>query len=132
MKVSLFVAAIAGSAAPLVHSRIVATNSDYDVRYEGFERNGIEVFLNIKYGQDTSGANRFKPPRPFVPVAGTTYNATSSGPACPQSYGQWNVPLTLGNITSISEDCLNLNVARPKLNATTEKLPVMVWIHGGE
>ncbi|KAH7115112.1 Alpha/Beta hydrolase protein [Dendryphion nanum] len=106
-----------------------------DVIYKGFERNGVEVFLGIPYGQDTSGVNRFRPPRPFINRPGTVVNATIAGPACPQSLGLWFPPLTLNNITEISEDCLNLNIVRPVSNdraRTSHKLlPVMVWIHGG-
>ncbi|KAI1376917.1 carboxylesterase family protein [Hypoxylon crocopeplum] len=101
------------------------------VTYQGLDRNGIEVFLNIPYAQDTSGANRFKPPRPFAPKAGSTITAQSYGPACPQALGEGLPPLTLSNVTEISEDCLNLNVARPKGLCTKDQLPVLVYIHGG-
>ncbi len=32
---------------------------------------------------------------------------------------------------NMSEDCLNLNVVRPKGVSEDAKLPVMVWIYGG-
>ncbi|KAF1994169.1 putative lipase [Amniculicola lignicola CBS 123094] len=102
-----------------------------EVQYTGFERNNVELFLNVQYGQDTGGANRFKQPQPFVPETGKNYDATMGGPACPQSFGQWFPPLVLGTITNISEDCLNLNIARPKGMDKGAGLPVMVWIHGG-
>lgn len=101
------------------------------VKYQGIERNGVEIFLGIPYAQDTSGENRFKPPRPHVFPPGATFNATKPGHACPQPLGVLFPPLGLGNITDISEDCLNLNVARPKDMDAAKKLPVMVWIHGG-
>lgn len=110
---------------------VVVTNSKEDVTYIGFARNGIEVFLNIPYGEDTGGHNRFKPPRPHINKPGSVINATFAGPACPQNLGQWFVPLTLNNITKISEDCLNLNVVRPPVHYSQKPLPVMVWIHGG-
>ncbi|KAH9866554.1 hypothetical protein J1614_008244 [Plenodomus biglobosus] len=103
----------------------------YGVKYQGIERNDIEIFLGIPYAQDTSGENRFKPPRPYVFPPGTTFDATEPGHACPQPLGVLFPPLGLGNITDISEDCLNLNVARPKKMDPGKKLPVMVWIHGG-
>jgi hypothetical protein len=96
------------------------------VEYVGFEQDGIQHFLGIPYAQDTSGANRFKPPRPFVPERGHKIEALKPGPACPQPLGQLSPPLALGNITEVSEDCLNLNIARPKLRNGCEKLPVMV------
>lgn len=102
-----------------------------DVTYAGLERNGIEVFLNIPYGQDTGGANRFKPPKPYVAAAGSTIEAKTYGPSCPQQLGGWTPPISLGNITNISEDCLSLNIARPKGACAGDQLPVMVYIHGG-
>ncbi|KAK4246132.1 Carboxylesterase [Corynascus novoguineensis] len=106
-------------------------DGEHFISYHGLDRNGVEVFLGIPYAQDTGGANRFKPPRKHVPVPGTSVNATSYGPSCPQPLGQWAPPITLANITQVSEDCLNLNVARPRGTAATDRLPVMVYIHGG-
>ncbi|KAF1847553.1 alpha/beta-hydrolase [Cucurbitaria berberidis CBS 394.84] len=126
------------SVLPLFTSAIIAragapqaSDTSCNVTYQGIERNGIEVFLGIPYAQDTSGENRFKPPRPQVPPPGSTVDATKPGFACPQPLGQATLPLALGNITHVSEDCLNLNVARPKQMNLYQKLPVMVWIHGG-
>ncbi|KAM0421376.1 hypothetical protein ACHAPT_010911 [Fusarium lateritium] len=101
------------------------------VTFQGLHRNGIEVFLNISYGQDTGGANRFKPPRPDIPKPGSTVLAQAYGPACPQQLGVPNIPIALSNVTGISEDCLNLNIARPRGTCERDRLPVMVYIHGG-
>lgn len=114
-----------------VTGRALVCDSSANVEYQGVERNGIEIFLGIPYGQDTSGQNRFKPPRPYTVPSNTTFDATQPGAACPQPIGQLLPPLALGNVTNISEDCLNLNVARPKGISAGEKLPVIVWIHGG-
>ncbi|KAL9484971.1 hypothetical protein ACSS6W_003760 [Trichoderma asperelloides] len=108
-----------------------ATIPGVRVTYHGIHRNGIEAFLNIQYGEDTGGNWRFKPPRPHVPAPESTVQADSYGPACPQPLGSWIVPLSLTNITDISEDCLNLNIARPQGTKTNALLPVMVYIHGG-
>lgn len=103
------------------------------VSYRGIERDGIQHFYGIPYGQDTSGENRFKPPRPYVPAPGFVIDATKPGVACPQPLGKSSPPLGQGNVTAVSEDCLNLNIVRPRPADTngTDKLPVMVWIHGG-
>lgn len=101
------------------------------VTYHGIVRNGLDVFLNIKYGEDTSGENRFKPPRAHKPATGSTVEATSYGPACPQPPNSFAPPLTLTNITVTSEDCLNLNIVRPNDTQPASKLPVLVFIHGG-
>lgn len=100
------------------------------VTYEGLYKDQVESWLGIRYGLDTSRSNRFKPPRPYEPSPGTTVQAVDPGPACPQATGNPNVPLALGNITRTSEDCLRLNVARPKGTGECDRLPVMVYIHG--
>ena len=110
----------------------VVVHAKHGVSYHGLARNGIEVFLGIPYGQDTSGAGRFKPPRRHVPPPGSRVDATAYGPSCPQALGEWAPPISLGNITEVSEDCLSLNVARPKGSGSENGLlPVMVYIHGG-
>ncbi|KAH6857129.1 Alpha/Beta hydrolase protein [Chaetomium sp. MPI-CAGE-AT-0009] len=116
--------AIATSRSPVVDAK-------HGVSYHGLERNGVEVFLGIPYGQDTSGAGRFKPPQRRVPEPGSRVDATSYGPSCPQALGTWAPPISLGNITRVSEDCLSLNVARPRGTRAKDRLPVMVYIHGG-
>ena len=52
--------------------------------------------------------------------------AREYGAACPQE-------VRFDGLTdgSINEDCLSLNVARPADFIPNEKLPVIVWIHGG-
>jgi carboxylesterase type B len=117
-------------AAAVSTQAVVSKDSLTGVKYVGIAHNGVEKFLGIPYAQDTSGVNRFKPPQPYIPGPGSTIHATEPGPACPQPLGQLSSPLALGNITEVSENCLNLNVARPKLDGP-DLLPVMVWIHGG-
>ena len=102
-----------------------------NIIYHGIYRNGIEAFLGIRYGEDTGGASRFKPPMPHVPETGSTIYAQAYGPACPQKLGKWMPPLSLSNITDVSEDCLKLNVARPAGSQPHSRLPVMIYIHGG-
>lgn len=100
------------------------------VTYKGLYKDKVESFLGIRYGQDTGGDCRFKPPQAYEPVVGTTVKATDPGPACPQATGGPGLPLAFGNITHISEDCLRLNVARPNSTEACDRLPVMVYIHG--
>lgn len=117
----------------------VVVDTSLNVTYEGLYRNDIEVFLGIPYGEDTSGANRFRPPVAYTPPAGSTVAAQAYGPACPQWYGpgSWFPPFILDNFTAISEDCLTLNVARPRVGAASSSagedalLPVLVYIYGG-
>lgn len=125
------VAAASVSSSPLYP---LVIDSSRNVTYEGLYRNNIETFLGIPYGQDTSGENRFKPPRLYVPAEGSIIAAQEYGPACPQWYGEgsWYPPYTLDDYTSISEDCLSLNVARPIDTSPEANLPVIVYIYGGD
>ncbi|GAB7328670.1 hypothetical protein MBLNU13_g00597t2 [Cladosporium sp. NU13] len=106
---------------------------DNHVTYRGTHKDGVEAFLGIKYAHDTSGANRFKAPKPFTPSPGSFISADRPGPACPQdvSVGEDFLPLYLTIFRDTSEDCLSLNVNRPNGTRKGDMLPVMVFIHGG-
>jgi carboxylesterase type B len=121
------------SVAAATTAGVLLGNSADSINILGTARNDIEVFLGIPYAQDTGGERRFKPPIPYEYTPGETIDATKPGVACPQHLGVIFAPLGLGNITQISEDCLNLNVARPKAADREGKgpLPVLIWIHGG-
>ncbi|MCJ1387085.1 hypothetical protein MMC17_010214 [Xylographa soralifera] len=91
----------------------------------------LETFLNIPFGQDTSGASRFAPPRKVFLPHGTSLDASEPGSACPQQpVPIVNFPL-FSDITNLSEDCLNLRVTRPSNATEGSNLPVMVFIYGG-
>lgn len=108
------------------------SDKTHGLTYKGVYQSGVEAYLGIRYAKDTSGQNRYKPPQPYTYKNGSTVAAQSDGPACPQPLGDKPFPLYLSNITQISEDCLLLNVKRPNATASNAKLPVMVFIHGGE
>ncbi|KAM0722685.1 hypothetical protein Q7P37_002126 [Cladosporium fusiforme] len=102
------------------------------VTYHGIYKDDVEAFLGIKYGRDTS-ESRFEAPRPYNPTPGSSVQAASPGPACPQdaSVGESFLPLYLTIPSEYSEDCLALNVNRPNGTQENDRLPVMVFIHGG-
>jgi para-nitrobenzyl esterase len=97
---------------------------------------GIKVFRGIPYGADTSGANRFMPPRKPAPWTGARA-AMGYGPISPQTpsgyrsdYAQlimWDRHVGCGGM---GEDCLSLNVYTPGVN-DGGKRAVLVSFHGG-
>ncbi|KAJ7707792.1 carboxylesterase family protein [Mycena rosella] len=88
----------------------------------------VEAFRGIPYALPPVGNRRF---RPAVSLGASheTIHATEFGARCP---GKQLVQLPGGDGRE-SEDCLTLNVFRPKLQAgyDSEKLPVALYIHGG-
>lgn len=111
-------------------SSIVAVlDSNRNVTFQGTSASGVDSFLNIKYGKDTSGSGRFAPPIAYDIPRDSTYNATIKGPVCPQVIaGGFSYQ---SNATEQSEDCLRLKIARPANTTSTAKLPVMAYIYGG-
>ncbi|KAI9364345.1 Alpha/Beta hydrolase protein [Zopfochytrium polystomum] len=93
------------------------TTSPYD---DGID---VRVHLGIPYAEPPVGDLRFLAPRRIKGNLGER-NATSYGATCIQ------------NVTSIypfeqSEDCMFINVFRPAKIPHGTKLPVMVWVYGG-
>ncbi|WP_424466627.1 carboxylesterase family protein [Pseudoclavibacter helvolus] len=77
-------------------------------------------------------ANRFEPPVP-APDHAQVFEATSWSPACPQP----PMPVLeevlgsgIGDL-GVDERCQHLSITLPADLERNERLPVMVWIHGG-
>jgi carboxylesterase type B len=102
--------AVASLASPVL---VVPTESGL---VQGFVQNDLaRAFLGIPFADNPE---RFAPASPATPWTGVR-SATAFPAPCAQSS-------TVG-----VEDCLYLNVFTPKNADAGDKLPVMVWIHGG-
>lgn len=86
---------------------------------------GTLAFKNIPYARPPLGELRWRAPQPVQPWQGVR-DAGKLSPDCMQ--GSFGTP-TPGGRHPVSEDCLYLNLWRPA--GAAQKLPVMVWIHGG-
>ncbi|MDC0067672.1 carboxylesterase family protein [Gammaproteobacteria bacterium] len=95
----------------------------------GFVNNrGAHEWRGLRFAAAPSGGQRWRPPQPPDTWV-EAQSAVSSGNVCPQ-FDQ------SGDTVIGDEDCLFANVVAPPqilntLNSTTDKLPAMVFIHGG-
>ncbi|NQU16950.1 MAG: carboxylesterase family protein [Candidatus Saganbacteria bacterium] len=87
----------------------------------GIIDDGISTYLGIPYAKPPVGDLRWRTPQKVSPWK-VTRKCLEFGPACPQ-------PNYL-EVGRTNEDCLYLNVWTPA-KSSKEKLPVMVFIHGG-
>jgi para-nitrobenzyl esterase len=87
---------------------------------------GVRRFLGIPYAAPPVGGKRWTAPEPVAPWPGIR-SAATFGNRCIQTTP---FPDMVFRSPAESEDCLNLSVWTPAV-APTDRLPVMVWIHGG-
>ncbi|XP_005427507.1 cocaine esterase [Geospiza fortis] len=94
----------------------------------------VNVFLGIPFAKAPLGSLRFSPPEPPEPWTGVR-DATSYPPLCPQDLSLLKTAEKNFKEKHLafqtSEDCLYLSVYSPAGSSKKDKLPVMVWIHGG-
>jgi para-nitrobenzyl esterase len=103
-----------GTATKVVQTRFGAVAGD------GWD---ILAFKGIPYAAPPVGELRWKPPAPPASWEGVR-TTTKFGADCMQKPGSST------RASSISEDCLTLNIWAPA-NSAQNKLPVMVFVYGG-
>lgn len=120
----------------------------------GIRKHGVEFFRGIPYAEPPVGHLRFKRPRPYTTTNSLDgFSAFDFGHACHSSASDGTIASFLSKMSALtgwltpsplldafkvddtSEDCLTINVFRPKgVVAASEmhnsKLKVLVWIHG--
>jgi para-nitrobenzyl esterase len=102
----------------------------------GMATTGIKIFRGIPYGADTSGRNRFMPPKKPAAWSGVRHaiGYTSIAPQTAAGFRsdysqliQWDKHVGTGGM---GEDCLSLNIWTPGVNDGSKRA-VLVSFHGG-
>lgn len=99
------------------------------------EQYGGHAWLGIPYAHPPVGDLRWRAPRAPGPWTGTR-EALRPGSPCMQYTSKFAGVEGRAGATAGSEDCLYLNVYAPRFSPQAvprgeDRLPVMVWVHGG-
>ncbi|RZA30585.1 MAG: hypothetical protein EOP02_01010 [Proteobacteria bacterium] len=100
-----------GSDSPTPSDPLSSKTEQGDV--QGVKSGNVIVFKGIPYAAPPVGDLRWKAPAPAA-VRTAAYTAVTSPAAC-----------------TASENCLYLNIYKPANATPSDKLPVVMWIHGG-
>jgi para-nitrobenzyl esterase len=89
----------------------------------------VRVYRGVPFAAPPVGDLRWKAPQPPAAWQGVR-QATEFSSACWQTQYSSASAIYQAPLPKLSEDCLYLNIWTPA-KAAKDKLPVMVWIHGG-
>ncbi|HET9839031.1 MAG TPA: carboxylesterase/lipase family protein [Candidatus Angelobacter sp.] len=89
----------------------------------------VRVYRGVPYAASPVGDLRWKAPQPAAPWQGVR-QATELPNACWQTPYPAAAAIYQAKLPAMSEDCLYLNIFTAAKSAN-DRLPVMVWIHGG-
>ena len=136
MKLRIVAAAALSMAVPTVVALHSAADGRETVRVEQGLLTGasgvhaeVRVYKGIPYAAPPVGELRWKAPQPPAAWQGVSQAAEFS-PVCMQTPYPASAAIYQSKPQPLSEDCLYLNVWTAAKSAK-ERLPVMVWIHGG-
>ncbi len=97
-------------------------------RLVGRRDGDLNVFRGVRYAQPPVGPRRFGKPEP-LPRSDETVDAGADGPTPPQLPSR--LEIAMGPSAGMpGEDCLSLTIWAPA-DLGSEKVPVLVWFHGG-
>ncbi|CAI5455390.1 unnamed protein product [Caenorhabditis angaria] len=102
------------------------------IRGERITQNGQDftAFKGVPFAMPPVGYLRFQRPQEPAKWRGVM-NATQYSPMCMQNLNQRDISEPERYVHHVSEDCLYINVFSPAPYNNSEKVPVIVFIHGG-
>jgi para-nitrobenzyl esterase len=95
-------------------------------RIRGSRDGDVVRVLGVPYAQ----ADRFRPPQP-MPVFEDVFRAEFPAPVAPQPAAEVVDQLLHAIEAEVDERCQALSITIPADIGADERLPVMVWVHGG-